>query len=184
MLGNRIRELRKSESLTMQELADKVGVTQGYISQIERGLIDPSLSVVRKISEVLEVPIISLFADDNDGQVVVIPSDKRKMLKFSGSNIVYEFLTPFTRAEKVQPKLEMLYIELQAKSWGSEEVMIHDADECLYVLEGVIEYHVNGKVHRVEAGDSIYVPEKNFHRMYNPGENVARAIGVITPPLY
>ena len=184
MIGNKIRELRKGKNYTMQELADKIHVTQGYISQIERGMIDPSLSVVRKISEVLGVPIVSLFAEDNHGKVVVIRKDERKILKFKESNVVYEFLTPFTSAEKVESKMEMLYVELQPKSWGSEEVMIHDADECVFVLEGTIEYHINDEIYTVRKFDSIYIPEKNFHRLYNPGDEVAKIVGAITPPLY
>ena len=184
MIGNRIRELRKDAKLTMQELASRIGVTQGYISQVERGLIEPSLAAIRKISEELHVPIVSLFADDHNGEAVVTPKEKRKIVTFQGINIMYEFCTPFTRAERMPSKMEMIYIELQPHSWGSEDGMVHEADECCYVLEGVIEYHVNHNVYTAYKDGTIYVPQNNWHRLYNPGDTLARAIVVITPPVY
>ena len=56
MLGDQIRSIRKRQEITLKELAEKTGLSIGYISQIERNLTDPSLSTLRKISGALGVP--------------------------------------------------------------------------------------------------------------------------------
>ena len=54
MIPQKIRTLRQAKGLTLKELADKTQTTAGYISQLERGLVDPSLSTLRKIAAVLD----------------------------------------------------------------------------------------------------------------------------------
>lgn len=61
MLGERIRNFRKNKSITLQQLSDETGLSIGYISQIERNLVDPSLSSLRKISKSLDIPTYLLM---------------------------------------------------------------------------------------------------------------------------
>ena len=73
MLGDRIRNLRKNKNITIQEMSDKTGLSIGYISQVERNLVDPSLSSLRKISSTLGVPIYLLmdFDSNNEDELTV-----------------------------------------------------------------------------------------------------------------
>lgn len=64
MIGEKIKAARIEKGLTAKELAIKSEVTPGYISQIERELISPSLSVLMRIAKVLEIPIVSLFSQE------------------------------------------------------------------------------------------------------------------------
>ena len=50
MLGTNIREYRKNKKLTIKELAERTGLSIGYISQVEREEAEPSLSSLRKIA--------------------------------------------------------------------------------------------------------------------------------------
>ena len=61
MLGEKIRFFRKNKNITLQELSDNTGLSIGYISQIERNLVDPSLSSLRKISQYLDIPTYLLI---------------------------------------------------------------------------------------------------------------------------
>ncbi|MCK6511910.1 helix-turn-helix transcriptional regulator [Myxococcota bacterium] len=54
-IGTRIRELRKRRGWTIQDLADKVDLTKGSISNIERGIKQPSLDTLAKIAEVFSI---------------------------------------------------------------------------------------------------------------------------------
>ena len=77
MIGEKIKFIRTEKGITGKELAEKAEVTPGYISQIERNLISPSLSVLMRIAEVLEIPLVSLFTEEEEEQVTVIRKDKR-----------------------------------------------------------------------------------------------------------
>ncbi len=51
--SNLLKQLRKNSGITQASLAEKAGITQGYIAQIEKGNADPKLSVINKILDVL-----------------------------------------------------------------------------------------------------------------------------------
>lgn len=184
MIGAAVREIRKEKNITIKELADMVNVTSGYISQIERDLIEPSLSVLRRLSEALEVPMAVFFSMDSSGDVALIPKDKRTRIKFPDINMEYEFMTPYDRKKGNQPKMEVIYYKLAPRSWGSNDAMVHAADECTIVLKGTLEYHVGDRIYVVEEGSSIYISENTTHQLYNPTDTEVEAIGIITPGVY
>jgi transcriptional regulator with XRE-family HTH domain len=64
--GKRLRRLRRIADLTQEQLAEKVGVSADFISQVERGINTPSFDTIQKLAEVLEVDASELF----------LPSDK------------------------------------------------------------------------------------------------------------
>ena len=93
MIGSRIRELRKDRKINLVDMAEKVGLSPSYLSQIERGLINPSLASLRKVARELNVPIYE-FLKDEDEKGILIKKDKRIKLELPDTDIVYEFLTP------------------------------------------------------------------------------------------
>ena len=62
-MGDRIKEARKLQNLTQEQLAEKVNITLTYISEIERGLKTPSMQVFIKLVEVLDVSADYLLRD-------------------------------------------------------------------------------------------------------------------------
>ena len=50
MVGEKIRKLRKEKKLTLKDIAEATGLSIGYISQLERGAVEPSLASLRKVS--------------------------------------------------------------------------------------------------------------------------------------
>jgi len=61
-LGTAIRNLRQALRLTQEQLAKKVGVTQGYIGHLERGLKkNPSLPTLKKLARALGVPVSEML---------------------------------------------------------------------------------------------------------------------------
>lgn len=183
MLGERIREIRKIRKMTLNDLATLAGVTASYISQLERNIIDPSISSLRKISAVLEVPIYT-FLDEEDRQPVLIKAEKRRKLELPNSSIIYEFLTPTTFGSSMSPKMEIIYFQLHAESWSSEESLYHKAEECIFVMKGVMKVHLGDDSYDLNEGDSIYIRENVPHRMYNPGNKKTIGISCITPAIY
>lgn len=184
MLGLKIREIRQQKGLKLNELAEMTKLTSSYISQIERNIIDPSLSSLRKISIALNVPIYT-FLESEEKQHVLIKSDKRIKLDLPNSSITYEFLTPMASDKDTNPKMEIIYFQLDPDSWSGDEYMIHPADECIFVMEGEIEIFLEDDKYILQKGDSIYIRENSPHRIYNPNKK-ENAIGIsnISPPIY
>lgn len=184
LIGEKIRSIRKEKNMTISHLANEIEVTSGYISQIERDLIDPSLSVLKKICKTLDITLSKLFSEESSPGVILIPSHNRMKVRFSDKRMMYEFLTPSISNSKDSPNLEVFYYKLDPMCWASDELMVHEAEECNYILEGNVEYHIEGKIYLVEKYDSIYIPANTPHKMYNPTKEYVHGIGIITPPMY
>lgn len=185
MIGEKIKSVRMEKGITAKDLAEKAEVTPGYISQIERNLISPSLSVLMRIAEAIEIPLVSLFSQEEQEQVTVIPKDNRTKIQFADINMEYQFVTPYSRSKNACTKMEMLCFKLGPKSWGSTMVQFHEeAAECTLVLKGTLEYHIGDDVYVLKEGDSIYVPQQTYHQLYNPGDEDVEAVAVISPALY
>jgi len=186
MIGERIRELRTERGMAARELAQKANVTPGYISQIERDLIQPSMSVLMKIADALAVPVTHFFArEEGQEHVVVIPRNGRTRIKFADVNVEYEFLTPFGRSSDHSAQMEIVHYTLEPHQWGSTAIMLHpESAECSLVLAGTLEYHVDGDVYTVVEGGCIYLPPNTPHQLYNPGEVNMDAIAVVSPSYF
>lgn len=63
IMGDRVKELRKKRRLTQEQLAEKIGVSLQYVSEIERGLSMPSMQVFLKLLEVLDASADYLLRD-------------------------------------------------------------------------------------------------------------------------
>lgn len=184
LIGEKIRRIRKSKNLTIVELSEKISVTSGYISQIERDLISPSLTVLKRMSEALEIPLSILFLDENTESVVTISENQRTKVKFSNINVELEFLTPFEHNNEKSSNVEVFFIKLPSKTWISNNTIVNDSSEFIYILKGKVECHIGSKIYTVSKGDSICVPEKNSHLVYNPEDEEAEAICMIKPPIH
>lgn len=184
MIGEKIRNIRKSKNLTIVELSEQINVTSGYISQIERDLISPSLAVLKRMAQALEIPLSLLFMDENTESVVTIPNNERTKIKFSNINVELEFLTPFDRNGEKPLSMEAFFCKLPPKTWISDNTIINDSKEFIYVLKGKMECHIGNKVYIVSKGDSICVPERNGHLVYNPEDEPMEAICIISHTIH
>ena len=65
VFGKTIKELRAAKGLTQQRLADYAGMDRAYISELERGLLMPSLETVFRLAEVLKIKPENLIEKTN-----------------------------------------------------------------------------------------------------------------------
>ncbi len=184
MIGKKIRSIRKSKNLTIVDLSEQINVTSGYISQIERDLISPSLAVLKRLSEALDIPLSYLFMEDNNQNVVTIQQNERTKIKFGNINVELEFITPILDKTDKTNSVEAFLFKLKPKTWASENTIIHESKVCLYVLSGEIQCHIGNNIYTICAGDSINVPENNGHMIFNSNDDVSEALCIITPAIH
>lgn len=184
MIGEKIRSIRKSKNLTIVELSEQINVTSGYISQIERDLISPSLTVLKRMAEALEIPLSLLFMDEITENVTTVAESQRTKIKFSNINVELEFLTPFERNNEKSSNVEAFFFRLPSKTWSSNNTIINEAKELVYILKGKVEFHIGNKIYTLSKGDSICVPEKKGHLIYNPDDNEVEAICIMSQSVH
>jgi transcriptional regulator with XRE-family HTH domain len=177
-LGHRIREMRSARGLTLSALAGATGLSTGLISQVERGLADPSLETLRRVAKVLEVPLFSLFRQEDMTCVAVVRKNRRTQIKSPDQNIVYSRISPGSG------RIEVLHGELGPHSASAPEPWAHPSEECLVVLSGGLVIEVAGREYELTEGDSCYFDSHLPHRYRNPHEETAEFIVTVTPPSY
>jgi transcriptional regulator with XRE-family HTH domain len=178
-LGARIRALRVARKATLRQLAAQAGVTESFLSQVERGVASPSIASVQRIARALGASIAELFAEDEAAGIVVRLQDRRRVA-YPGLGAVDEFLTRATDG-----KLQVIMSTIQPGGGTGDEAYVHDSDEeVVVVLEGVLDLWVAGEHYRLEAGDAVTHPSRVPHHNTNPGPGIARVLFCITPPSF
>jgi transcriptional regulator with XRE-family HTH domain len=71
--SEKIRKIRRFQKLSLEELSVLTGLSTSYLSQVERGIVNPSLSALNKIAESLDISIASLLEQKSDNDVERIP---------------------------------------------------------------------------------------------------------------
>jgi transcriptional regulator with XRE-family HTH domain len=178
-LGARIRALRLASGLTLRRVAADAGVTESFLSQVERGVASPSIATVQRIARALGQSIAELFAADERAGSVVRARDRRRVV-YQGLGAIDEFLTRATDG-----KLQVILSTIEPGGGTGDEAYTHDSDEeVVVVLEGALDLWVGPEHFRLEAGDAVTHSSRLPHRNTNPGPGVARVLFCITPPSF
>lgn len=183
MDGNKVRKLRKEQGMNIDELSISSGFTSSYISQIERNLIEPSLSALRKICKVLNVSPC-YFIEDEENNVTVIRNEDRQKLFIPEDNKELQFIIPINDEKMVKYKFGAYETAVNPGKWSSKNFIIIDSDKCVIIKRGTLLVNINDYNELLQEGDSIYIGSNIPHKMYNPAEEVCEFICITSPQLY
>lgn len=179
-LGEQVRGLRFEQKMTLEELAERAGVSTGLLSQIERGIGNPSYVTLARIARALNVPLASLFQGP-DGRAFVVKKGRRRKRLYRDRGVTIELLTP-----RWNRQLEMYWAKIPAGYSSESHPWMHKGvgEEMVFVVEGTIEISVGGEMFTLEAGDSITFPRTLPHWYRNSTRQTAIVIGAVAPPLW
>ena len=178
-LGPRIRSLRQARNVTLRELAERAGVTESFLSQVEREVTSPSIASVQRIARALDLGIAELFAEEPPLGRVVRRAERRR-IAYGGLGAVDEFLT-----NGRDGRLQVILSTLEPGGGTGEEGYTHDSDEeVVIVLEGRLELWVGDEHHVLEAGDTITHSSRQPHHNRNPGPGRTVVLFCSTPPSF
>ncbi len=179
-VGADVRALRKSRSMTLSALAEQLGRSVGFVSQIERGLSDPSINDLRKIAEAFDVPLSFLFGEnrgDPSEAKFIVRAGVRRQLGSAEGGLVEQLLSP-----DLSGSFEIVRSEFAPKSC-LKKPMRRDTEEAGYVVSGTLDLEISGQWFVLEAGDSFRFAGEPY-RWRNRSDQPAIVIWVIAPPTY
>jgi transcriptional regulator with XRE-family HTH domain len=179
-LGMTIRRLRESRQLSLKEVAARSGLTQSFLSQVERNLTSPSVASLRKVAQAYGVPLAALFQGESMPESRVVRRNERRQLIHPGRQWRDYLLTP-----NLTGKLQVILSVIEPGGGSGEEPYAHDSDEeCVVVLRGRLEFWVGSDRYTLAEGDSIVFESRIPHRNRNPGPQQAEVLWITTPPSY
>ncbi|MFG6503562.1 helix-turn-helix domain-containing protein [Microbacterium sp. P05] len=177
-LGGHIRRLRHARGMTLVRLADATDLSHPFLSQLERGLAQPSLSTLRRIALALETSPIELIAAadapaQGAAEIEVHRSDEG--LVDNG----FAATPARTLAHGTRP---MHPLEVAGGGAEPGAVFTHAEDEFVYALAGEVCVELDGEVHALSPGDSVYYRGGVAHRWWSPSGEAYRLLVVKQGP--
>lgn len=178
-LGERIRTMREGRGESLKQLAGATGLTQSFLSQVERDLTSPSVASLRKIAEALGTSIATFFAGGSpNGRLV--RKEARPVLVHPKRRWRDSLLTPTLKG-----KLQVIWTEIEPGGGSGDEPYTHDSDEeCVVVVRGRLDFWVGEEQYRLKSGDALTFESRIPHKNRNPGPGRTQVLWVMTPPSY
>ena len=183
-VGARLRVLRKTQKVTLVELANASGVDAATISRIETGRMSGTLESHIKLARALGLKLTELYAGIEEARIkdavtLQSPSRHREVYVHQAGKSSMAMLTADVLKKKLMPVL--VTIE-PGGSTHKEEAKV-GTEKFLYVLEGTLEAKVGETTHLLKRGSSLYLDASIPHSLRNVSRTAAKCLSVVTPPV-
>ena len=187
IIGAKIKNIRESKQLSIEEVAERSGLGIEQIERIEGNLDFPSLAPLIKIARVLGVRLGTFLDDQAElGPVVCRKKDSEADgIGFTNNatqghkHMDYHSLSQDKSGRHMEPFL----IEIAPSEEGEDFILsTHEGEEFIYVLNGVVEINYGKNTYILEEGDSIYYDSVVAHHVGGGADNKARILGVVYTP--
>jgi transcriptional regulator with XRE-family HTH domain len=177
-LGQRVRELRKAKSWTLEEAARSAGMARSTLSKIENGQMSPTYDALKKLAQGLGIPVPQLFtparAPAATGRMTV--TQNRSGLEHATATYEHELLAASLTQKRMLPYRAVIRARDLAEFDGWVR---HDGEEFLYVLTGVIRLYTEFyEPVEMRRGDSAYYDATMGHNVISLSDDDAMILWV------
>ena len=176
--GEKLREVRERKKMTMRDVAEKAGVTESLISQIERNKVSPAIDTLFSISEILEIDLEYLFSDFKKSKAVQLIHKEDRGIHLS-KGVTYEQLSVTNDKEH---GLEAYYLVIEPGKEKGDAEYGHVGMEMGIIIQGKGELSYGKETYKLVAGDSLSFASDIPHIIKNTGSTPLKAYWVVTPP--
>ena len=178
-VGSRLREVRRGQHRTLREVADAAGISESFLSQVERARVSASVATLRRIAVVLGVTVGDLFQETPSRQPTVLRADNRPTLTFGVFGRKFHLHTAPDRA------FDSLLGEFDpGGSTGDEPYSHGDSEEFMLILEGAVRFQLGGEFISLGPNDSMVYRSSVPHRLVADPELGARVLWITSPPSF
>jgi len=177
-IGVRLREARLQHGWTLDGLSDRCGLSQSFLSQVERGLSTLSIVSLSAICKALELPIETLFSSSaplDQRSPRVTTADRQLLIRIGDSPVSYRYLSGQLPSS---PIAELLIAEFPVGC--DQRDSTHEGQELGYILEGALDLRVGEEEHRLAVGDSYRIDASEPHDYRTSADLGARVLMAVT----
>ena len=187
VIGAKIRGLRETKNLSIEEIAERSGLTVEQIESIETDQNLPSLGPLIKIARALGVRL-GTFMDDNDdlGPIVTRAADREKDSSISFSNDATDARKHMEYHPLAQQKagrhMEPFVIDINPEDSPEFQLSAHEGEEFIYVMQGEVEIVYGKETYKLGEGDSIFYDSIVKHHVHGAPGKSAKVLAVVYIP--
>jgi quercetin dioxygenase-like cupin family protein len=175
-LGGAIRNRRAELGMTLAEVGELASVSVSLLSQVERGLIDPSLDSLRNVAEALGTTPFHLMSDRAHRSAVTHRGHGRRVV-VGEQDGWFDILTPWSEAA-----FTVAEWTLEAGHSNVPKARNHEGEEAIYVLSGTACVELGDHVYEIRPGDYIAYDAKLAHRVSAGADEPMRMLIITCPP--
>ncbi|MBI5443588.1 MAG: helix-turn-helix transcriptional regulator [Deltaproteobacteria bacterium] len=181
---DKIKKIRTNQGLSLKALAERTGLTQGYLSRIENSDSAPPISTLGRIAKGLGTDVSYLLVD-HDGQGRASPAIVVTRTESTGpatapaassSRSGYGYHYRALAEDKAGKNMETY---VMTPEFEPGEVMQHEGEEFLYILDGEVEFNYGDEKIILHKGDSAYFDAHIPHNGRSLGREMAKVLAVV-----
>jgi transcriptional regulator with XRE-family HTH domain len=184
-IGGKLKMVRESRNLSLEQLADRAELKAEGVGQIESGALIPSLGPLIRLARALGVRL-GTFLDDSEnvGPVLVRAGEERKVMRVSDKDRPGPSDLDFfsLAANKAGRHMEPFLIDIHPSSAEEAKMSAHEGEEFIYTLSGQVEIIYGTTTYRLSPGDSIYYDSIVSHNVHCGGNQPAKILAVVYAP--
>jgi len=156
-LGQKIKTLRENKGMSLDEMSKMTGFDVETLSKIEKNEIQPQLGTVIKLSKALDSALGRLVSGHGDKLYSITRKNERKSVprsttsKTGGQKLyTYKSLAPEVKGRHMEALL------VQLEEYPDQEVSVHEGEEFIFVIDGVVLLKIGEEAFELDPGDSAY----------------------------
>lgn len=159
-IGARLRAARQAKSLTLEDVAVATGMSQGFVSRLERDQVSPSVASLVTLCSVVGLKVGQLFETP---QSQIVRAGKGSPINFGGEGAEEQLLTPGT-----QSHVEVIHSVIDPGGNAGDALYALDCEvEFVYVIRGTLRFTLGEQIEDLDAGDSMTFRGRDPHRWEN-----------------
>ncbi|TNE35082.1 MAG: cupin domain-containing protein [Alphaproteobacteria bacterium] len=173
-IGQRLRSARRHVGMTLSEVASSSGISDGFLSKLERGLVSVSIANLVQLADVLGLGMHELFSAEKTPertQTVLYRAAEGGIPDVAANGYRWHHLGGGAPLDL----MEVFYLVFPREK-RMEVLVSHPGQEHCYVLSGEILFTVGEETHRLKAGDGIFISSEQPHSAENTGRGEAHVL--------
>lgn len=178
-IGAKIRLLRQGDGLSLQQLADRSGVSAASIHKIERSTMVPTITTLMKLARALDRSVSYLIEEEpaDPPSAIVIRAKERDTLFASREGVKMQNIAgPFGRFA-----LAGAVVTIDPGRDSGRAPLSHPGEELVYLHRGSLQFEIDG-TYCLQPGDSLHFQTDRPHRWRNDGTKPAVALWISLRP--
>lgn len=174
-IGEKIAEYRRKNGLTLRDFAKQTNLSTALLSQLERNIGNPTLSILSTLAEAMGISVSELVEQKVENAKMILRKEQRKTIVMYQGQTMYDVLA----CDTCHANLELLLMTLEGKSWTSNGYTQHtQEEEVAYVLQGEVTIDLEGETFVLGEEDTIRILPGRKHKLYNHTDTEVKVLFV------
>lgn len=173
-IGNRLRELRRANGMSLKDAAKKAGLSPSFVRLVEKGRTEIGISRLMRLADVYGALLADLLADVQQRHVEFVSAGEGYLVPSGAEGVELSYLA------SPSWMMEPFMVKLAPGARLTE--LRHNSEEFIHCLSGCLTFVVGDRTFHVESGDTVVIPPSATHSYSNDSAEEVVVVGAAQAP--